>query len=385
MISLPAKYLLDILEEHGMDPLLVFACVIEHEILIHDTFIGFDIFRYLQVLLALYGFTLVDALPCFKKMFYATPFDGFRGITKTRNTSVSGVKIFNLKLSSSRKSEVMEEYMNTCKENNFRSPCASIIQVVYYRGEKERKRDESESYRMHKIYTHAQDCVLCCRELLTGDNNVLSVVEIPNILQLVQKVYIDWDLLSSNICYLDHLNNVEKLDVCRRLAEKTPSVICSILISLGMISSMDIVEVVVKEGTRWVEEKKAFKISMHFIFQIIGTRKQIHIMWDKILHYIRLQSPMLYSVLRGEVKGITSDCAKDIGLLLPLVGVDLHLVDNAEQGLAMAFSRKNISDKPSRLMRILHVQGGIDYMNEIPCKTLWNASLPITSDVIPLR
>jgi hypothetical protein len=383
MISQAARALLDIVEEHGMDPLMVFAAVIPRQNLVSETLFGMDVFRYLEVLFTLYGYSLDDAMTSFKSIFHRTAFDGFRGILKTRLLSASGSKIFSMKMSSSKKNEMMIDYMKQCKMVGFTASCASIVQIVHMRDQKE---VDGNAFRVHKIFTHAQDCVLNCRDLLREDDSVLSIVEIPNVLQLVQKMYIDWDFKENQLEYLNAIQDCDaRLLAARNLAAKTPSLICSILIFLGIIPSEDVVEIVIKEGTRWIPEKKTYKISMHFVFQLLGTRSQVHGVWDRVLRHIEETSPLLDSVLKGDVSCITSEIAKDIGTWLPLVGIDLHPISNAEQGLAMAFSRKTSSDMPSRLMRILHVKRGVEYMNEIPCNSLWNAHMKITTRPLHIR
>jgi hypothetical protein len=383
MISKAARALLDIVEEHGMDPLMIFAAVIPRENLVSETLFGMDVFRYLEVLFTLHGYSIDDAVASFKPIFHRTAFDGFRGILKTRGLSASGTKIFSMKMSSSRKNDMMIDYMKQCKIVGFTASCASIVQLVQMRDQKE---VDGGAFRVHKIFTHAQDCVLSCRDLLRADDSILSIVEIPNVLQLVQKIYIDWDFKENQLEYLNDIQDCDaRLLAARNLAAETPALICSILILLGIILPEDVVEIVVKEGTRWIPEKKAYKISMHFVFQLLGTRSQVHDVWDRVLQYIGETSPVLDSVLKGDVSCITSTIAQAIGTWLPLVGIDLHPISNAEQGLAMAFSRKTSSDMPSRLMRILHVKGGVEYMNEIPCNSLWNARMKITTRPLHIR
>lgn len=117
---------------------------------------------------------------------------------------------------------------------------------------------------------------------------------------------------------------------------------------------------------------------MHFIFQIILTRKQFKVVWKMVVENLCGRCQRFAEITRGLAdRVVTDDVKMGMGELLPLIGVDLHPYNNAEQGLAMAFSCKTEGGTTSSPMRIIHVTGGEEMMSEVPCRNVWRAARPM--------
>jgi hypothetical protein len=199
--------------------------------------------------------------------------------------------------------------------------------------------------------------LISCKEKILNDSGVISLVEVPNSLQLLHCFYVDWDMLLKDFKFLFDDMPIDKkgirekelihIDYVRSEAMKTPKVICDLLIKLGYIESETVIQVAVVEGTRWNEKKNSHKMSIHFIFKILMTRKQYKKVWSDLLDDISSNIPSLggsYSfddIIKKREDGIIdSETLKSMGSsLFPLIGMDIHPFHNIEQGLALPFSR----------------------------------------------
>jgi hypothetical protein len=147
----------------------------------------------------------------------------------------------------------------------------------------------------------------------------------------------------------------ERVDQARELALKVPAKICAIFIDLGYIASDALVQIVIKEGSQSkVHGMHIEKISFHFVFNLFGTSGQIRTVSNGLFQYIQQHAGTLSTILANgdaciaEIDGTNGyEC---------LIGIDLHPFSNPEQGLAMGFSRKDLSDPYSRFIEILHVR-----------------------------
>lgn len=141
--------------------------------------------------------------------------------------------------------------------------------------------------RVHEIYSHPSEFLISCRDKILDHNHhhhrgggkFLSLVEVPNSLQLLHCFYVDWDMMVNDFKFLScgvggggesyERKPGGSLDFIRSEAMKTPCVIYGIMAKLGYIRRDETVQVVVVEGTRWNEKKKSHKVSIHFIFKVV--------------------------------------------------------------------------------------------------------------------
>ena len=112
---------------------------------------------------------------------------------------------------------------------------------------------------------------------------------------------------------------------------------------------------------------------MHLVFKLCLTRRQLCEFYDGLLLYIRKKCAKVADIIEGTGQWgggsvsttFTDSLMEDAGEYMALVGLDSHALKNLEQGLALPFSQKSHNDTPSRLMRIIHVKGGVEYMSEV--------------------
>ena len=124
-------------------------------------------------------------------------------------------------------------------------------------------------------------CCFCAEGLL----HVTQVIEFPNFLQRVHKLYVDWDKKlsevqaktqfltpSSSSCAVQRNASVQQI---RQLALRTPCAIMKLLKRAGGTFDAHVseVKVLVKEGTRKIASADGsdedWKISFHFVFQVL--------------------------------------------------------------------------------------------------------------------
>jgi len=231
-------------------------------------------------------------------------------------------------------------------------------------------------------------------------------LQVPSLLQRLQKVYVDWEMMLSTMkksqafagrhSSLDTAGMVESV---RQMALKAPKAICNILYSMGCIqdSSSDVF-VLVKEGTREVDNHD-WKISFHFVFQIIASVAQFQCVYEMIMHSVCcMPGPRHLAFLMGlislrdyeasiqagmECAGCDEQGRRDYAFneivkaslccatagwgdeaAAALLGVDMHPAKNAFQGLACLGSKKKAGGTGNRLagMMRVHGEGGSDWM-----------------------
>ena len=115
-----------------------------------------------------------------------------------------------------------------------------------------------------------------------------------------------------------------------------------ILVDGGSLRHSDVVQVVIKEGTRWHQKMGCYKVGMHFIFNVLLTRRQFRAVWESLLADISASAPFVGKYIRGEMgKGyvITREDMGASGEVFALVGADVSSYQNMEQGLALPGSR----------------------------------------------
>jgi hypothetical protein len=208
-------------------------------------------------------------------------------------------------------------------------------------------------------------------------------------------------------------NDEEKVEAVRQIALMTPSVICSMLASMGCISKdcawgddgdedSSIIHVLVKEGTRELvcnggHCSSDWKISFHFVFQTLITLAQFRCLYELIVQSISrsksnahlayfldlisiqeyeqrapscngkgkeeqeeeakrfddLKVSALDAMLCSNSSGGGTGMAREAALM----GMDLHPRQNAYQGLACIGSKKKAEDIGNRLVGMMQVRG----------------------------
>lgn len=492
--------------ENALDPLLLMSCVIDQQALRTQTLFGQ---KMLGIVDEMEIFDSVEDIPlAVCNSFHGTSKMGIRGIRKMQGKSTVGKAICNVICADGRKMSVMAYVADRCdKEKTVgMGACVSLVQIVY-----------SDGRRKHEAFQHAQEFIIACKNhvfeagiseevpvsslskkeasLLLGDDNknskattvtkykeIISMVEVPNVMQLVQKFYIDWDMMLSSFeelfpnyfvdAFMDNddisdrteeeiaadvktlasdlgipfvetavtgsglaaakklatgegyvndtfkewilpsstmgkeeenkrrlhtrarLATLKRVQILREMAMRCPAIVCEILIEMGYIDAEDDVQVVVVEATRlkkkerlpvkgdeaW-RERGDWKISIHFIFQVLLTRDQFRRVWEALLHHLEEECPWyakcaeLMATEKGNMGSpdVKLPANDSMGKYMPLVGMDVHPYHNAEQGLALPFSRKTVNDPESRLMQIMHIVGGKEYMTEIPSRDTYFA------------
>ena len=200
----------------------------------------------------------------------------------------------------------------------------------------------------------------------------MQVIEFPNFMQRTHKFYVDWDKKLSEVedqTYFfpgksssssggDFLQRRAKVEKIRQLALGTPCAIMRLLSLCGSPFSSS-VEVFVKEGTRKQNKKRNdkeksddgeegesdWKISFHFVFQILVSSTQFRLIYHRLSQLICKEASSLAVALN------LADCENDEdgkrvmmtdAMLDPafgaLVGVDMHPKQNVFQVRVVHFS-----------------------------------------------
>lgn len=198
--------------------------------------------------------------------------------------------------------------------------------------------------------------------------------------------------------------NEEKVEAVRQIALMTPSVICSMLASMGCIGEDCAwgdggdrsIHVLVKEGTRELvcDGASDWKISFHFVFQTLITLAQFRCLYELIVQSISSSHSnahlayFLDLISIQEYEQRSPSCNRDgafacgeeakrcddikvsalDGMLCKnsggtgmareaaLMGMDLHPRQNAYQGLACIGSKKKAGDIGNRLVGMMQVK-----------------------------
>lgn len=259
--------------------------------------------------------------------------------------------------------------------------------------------------RKHRMYLHSWDLLMWYVSCFTGncvlpgDVCPLSVVEVPlpflpdagktQTRQQIIKLYMDWDADAKLLQFLGEEDNIVKVDAVRTLALGAPAAMCGILTKLGMLDCGEEVQVLVKEGTR-KRSDGSWKVSFHFIFQIVMTVGEYQATCQRILMFLKFHIKDLYWHINNPQERVGSvDTMKDFQCLL---GWDQHSLVNAHQGLAFAFSRKALDDPPSAFVGILHLTLAPEACPmqlhewssrwEIPCSETWTGPVCIEKQLV---
>jgi hypothetical protein len=173
------------------------------------------------------------------------------------------------------------------------------------------------------------------------------------------------------------------------MALQAPKAIFSMLEGMGCIGEGEgQFFVLVKEGTREVDGDD-WKISFHFVFQIIASIAQFQCVYEMIMHGICcMPGPRHLAFLMGmislreyeesvqghdsckheeqrdralsEIVQASLGCEERNEVVVPaaLLGVDMHPAKNAFQGLACLGSKKKAGATGNRLLGMMRVQRG---------------------------
>lgn len=182
----------------------------------------------------------------------------------------------------------------------------------------------------------------------------MQVIEFPNALQRTLKLYVDWDKKLSDVRtrtnFLqtgDQESVVQRradVEAIRKLALGTPAAVMRLLKAMGCSSSSSMhgegndVRVIVKEGTRPLTQgEQDWKISFHFIFQIVVSSAQFRLVYHHMAELIRTTLENLAAALRlvdtpdkDRQMQMETDAMRD-PLHGALVGMDMHPRQNVFQ------------------------------------------------------
>jgi hypothetical protein len=360
-----------------------------------------------------------------------------------RHVSSVSQKLFDMPRG--KKDEVMRKFsQHPARKSRPLSCMPSLLQIVYGTGS-----------RSHVMLDSWMDSLCIMQGKLKGvppPRGVVQFIEVPNLMQRVMKVYVDWDLLLSTVersgffadhCHLGLDSPEAQVEYLRNLALRTPAVMCTILRDAGLLSAQqdaqvgtralggESVFVLVKEGTRkaachvspaasagaaacgasaasapvqalqfprldggktngrvdaGISSHQAnhgsdWKISFHFIFQILVSQSQFEAVYNLVTSKVASESADLAMVLNCvSIRGWESSSAMKLGhsthslqdaqaaamgsvlrryaasgggsapaagtsagdadCMAALIGLDLHPKQNAHQGLACLGSRK---------------------------------------------
>lgn len=255
-----------------IDPILVCALVINPKSLMEDTLIGSELLKTVCHALGLtpepYCFALMcdqkwwgehaqkrvhAMLESYKHSFCGTPFDGCRGLKRVCFTSTQYHCRTSAFFSDTSKDAVIDAFVTHCEERNVNSVCPSVIQLVYYRG------SAKSHIRIHEIYAHAEDCLLACKNRIleqgdtvgTTNRQLLSIIEIPNKLQLIYNVFFDMDLFMHMFQGCtgplglkgDKFSSMPGMQAGRNLVLKSVGILSIAMIALGYLSAEETVQV----------------------------------------------------------------------------------------------------------------------------------------------
>ena len=346
-----------------------------------------------------------------------------------------------------KKDDVMKTFAaHPGRKSRALSCMPSLLQIVYGTGS-----------RTHVMFDSWMQSLCMMQGRLNNvstPKGVFQFIEVPNVMQRIMKVYVDWDLLLSTVersgffaCSTAQkvaCSDVpSKVEMLRRLALRTPAAVCTILRDAGLLagpggdngsamgpSSDGSVFVLVKEGSRKVAVQATgkggvaggptlqfprlnqshevsgsklpgpaapdipspgsppdavddWKISFHFIFQVLVSQSQFEAVYKIITSRIANESHDLAMVLNcvsmkgwgahrkqqqqphamskgvqaggdpgASLKAVQADALRCVlvsdleeqgsnaGVAAPLIGLDLHPKQNSHQGLACLGSRK---------------------------------------------
>jgi hypothetical protein len=277
-----------------------------------------------------------------------------------------------------RKADVLDQFVSLIKgqcdpsEQGIRMCDSLLVQVVLQSG----KRYHLLQEHMHSALQQIQD-LLHPRDSDGVNDTVISVVEIPTSLQGMQKLYIDWDKKLSEMLPLlppGSGMDVPTLKHARALALQTPAVFCRVLQHVGVLSPCDSVQVTVVEGSRWKSGMTECKVSFHFVFQILLSRRQLAAVWGLVMQHLQVRSPVVYAHIHGN-GGVQPLGDNDNGSAYEcLYGVDIHPIRNKEQGLALPWSSKSLGEPASRMLKSVVVQDGEEQHSVYNDPTIWAAA-----------
>lgn len=275
-----------------------------------------------------------------------------------------------------RKADALDQFVTHIKdqcdpsEQGIRMCDSLLVQVVLQSG----KRYHLLQEHMHAALQQVQS-LLHPRDSNRDNDSVISVVEIPTSLQCMQKLYIDWDKKLSEMLPLlppGSVMDAQALVHARALALQTPAVFCRVLQHVGVLSPCDSVQVTVVEGSRWKSGMTECKVSFHFVFQILLSRRQLAAVWGLVMQHLQDRSPTVYAHIHGngdaQPLGDAYEC---------LYGVDIHPIRNKEQGLALPWSSKSLGEVASRMLKSVVVQDGKEQYSVYNDPMIWAAAAGI--------
>jgi hypothetical protein len=259
----------------GMDALLLASLVVGASALKEQTLFGEDLLGLISdVLGGDAEMTLFDLMDMVREDMLSARVCPVRAAPSRK--LLGGGAVHKCVVREGKKAKALLVFVQKCEEAGIGYCCPSLLQIKYASGA-----------RVHELYSHPSDFLIACKNMIIDqERTALVLMEVPNSLQLLHCFYIDWDMNVSDFCFplvdgeaigggLD-----EKIEYVRKVAMRTPEVICGLLIRSGIVDSSQVVQVVVVEGTR------GSKVGIHFIFKILVTREDYKMIWTKILNEI---------------------------------------------------------------------------------------------------
>lgn len=324
----------------GMDALLLASLVVGSSALKEQTLFGEDLLRLISDVLG--GddddaeMTLSELMDMVREDMLGARVCPVRAAPSRK--LLGGGAVHKCVVREGKKAKALLVFIQKCEEAGVGYCCPSLLQIKYASGA-----------RVHELYSHPSEFLIACKNMIINqERTALVLMEVPNSLQLLHCFYIDWDMNVSDFCFPLDGDAIggggldEKIEYVRKVAMRTPEVICGLFIRAGIVDSSQVIQVVVVEGTR------GSKVGIHFIFKILVTREDYKMIWTKILNEIdvfigkgkfeevlarRDNDHIVDSKSFQEMGGLCEDG------LFSLIGMDLHPFQTVEQGLALPFSR----------------------------------------------
>lgn len=188
-----------------------------------------------------------------------------------------------------------------------------------------------DKYRYHVMFRHAEDYLEWYVKTMQGEDPPFSVIEIPvpflkgEAGMAAIKFYCDWEKLLSTMQFLEGDTVLDRVEEARELALRTPLLLIDIMVELGWVKDHFTVQTVVKEGTREVGDAE-WKISYHFIFQLLIPTRYVKIAGSEILKKVKEHSASTYEAISQPGNKVTH-----VDHMSPLIGLDMHPAMNEFQ------------------------------------------------------
>lgn len=123
------------------------------------------------------------------------------------------------------------------------------------------------------------------------------MVEVPAARDGVMKIYVDLEMYLSKMPCIIGSSREERVEKLRALGERLPNLVSTILVDTGIISKTECVTFVIKEGSR-EEDNGEFKVSYHFISNLLTTSQTYPNVYATILNWIEKRCPLVMAKIK---------------------------------------------------------------------------------------